>query len=42
MSDISKKIDSIEKLAKEINGQTQVTLDDFMSVVNELQAKIGT
>ena len=29
-------------VAKEINGQTYVTLDDFMSVVNALQAKIGT
>ena len=29
-------------VAKEINGQTYVTLDDFMSVVNDLQAKIGT
>ena len=28
-------------VAKEINGQTYVTLDDFMSVVNDLQAKIG-
>ena len=29
-------------VAKEINGQTYVTLDDFMSVVNDLQAEIGT
>lgn len=29
-------------IAKEINGQTYVTLDDFMSVVNDLQAEIGT
>ena len=29
-------------VAKEINGQTYVTLDDFMSVVNDLQAQIGT
>ena len=29
-------------VAKEINGQTYVTLDDFMYVVNVLQAKIGT
>ena len=28
-------------VAKEINGQAYVTLDDFMSVVNDLQAKIG-
>lgn len=29
-------------IAKEINGQTYVKLDDFMSVVNDLQAEIGT
>ena len=29
-------------VAKEINGQTYVKLDDFMSVVNDLQAEIGT
>lgn len=29
-------------VAKEINGQAYVTLDDFMSVVNDLQAEIGT
>ena len=29
-------------VAKEINGQTYVTLDDFMSVVNDFQAEIGT
>ena len=29
-------------VAKEINGQTYVTLEDFMSVVNYLQAQIGT
>lgn len=29
-------------VAKEINGQTYVTLDDFMSVVNAFQDKIGT
>ena len=29
-------------VAKEINGQTYVTLDDFMSVVNALQAETGT
>ena len=29
-------------VAKEINGQTYVALDDFMSVVNDLQAEIGT
>jgi phage shock protein A len=29
-------------IAKEINGQTYVQLEDFMSVVNDLQAEIGT
>ena len=29
-------------VAKEINGQEYVRLDDFMSVVNDLQAEIGT
>ena len=29
-------------VAKEINGQTYVTLDDFTFVVNALQAQIGT
>jgi hypothetical protein len=29
-------------VAKEINGQTYVKLEDFMSVVNDLQAEIGT
>ena len=29
-------------VAKEINGQTYVKLDDFMSVVNDFQAEIGT
>lgn len=29
-------------VAKEINGQTYVKLDDFMSVVNDLQAEIST
>lgn len=29
-------------VAKEINGQAYVTLEDFMSVVNDLQAEIGT
>ena len=29
-------------VAKEINGQTYVQLEDFMSVVNDLQAQIGT
>ena len=29
-------------IAKEINGQTYVTLDDFTFVVNALQAQIGT
>ena len=29
-------------VAKEINGQEYVRLDDFMSVVNDLQAQIGT
>ena len=28
-------------VGKEIDGQTYVTLDDFMSVVNDLQAEIG-
>ena len=29
-------------VAKEINGQTYVQLEDFMSVVNDLQSEIGT
>ena len=29
-------------VAKEINGQEYVRLEDFMSVVNDLQAEIGT
>ena len=29
-------------VAKEINGQEYVRLEDFVSVVNDLQAKIGT
>ena len=29
-------------IAREIDGQTYVVLDDFMSAVNDLQAKIGT
>lgn len=29
-------------IAREIDGQTYVMLDDFMSVVNDLQAEIGT
>lgn len=29
-------------VSKEINGQTYVQLEDFMSVVNDLQAEIGT
>ena len=29
-------------IAREIDGQTYVLLDDFMSAVNDLQAKIGT
>ena len=29
-------------VAKEINGQEYVRLNDFMSVVNDLQAQIGT
>lgn len=43
----SKETEKLKKyttviVAKEINGQTYVTLDDFMSVVNDLQAEIGT
>ena len=29
-------------VTREIDGQTYVTLDDFMSIVNDLQSKIGT